>query len=200
MDLEIADLKVFYQTHIHELKRVHEEQLSKLKDRIRFYERRQADDDYLVSLEFYSAILAPSFSWLTACSFLFVYFYNSINQPNNPPTVTTCLATRTTITNPACLHAQPTTPKSSGTCQAEPTPASPLLAENPNQSLIIIDEDELNCKNESQVIQRIIEEYERRLQEQLALARQDMANELEQQIQVRRVCRGGGSSLTLLGN
>lgn len=46
----------------------------------------------------------------------------------------------------------------------------------------------MNCKNESQVIQRIIEEYERRLQEQLALARQDMANELEQQIQVRRVC------------
>lgn len=43
----------------------------------------------------------------------------------------------------------------------------------------------MNCKNESQVIQRIIEEYERRLQEQLALARQDMANELEQQIQVR---------------
>lgn len=89
---------------------------------------------------------------------------------------------------PACLHTQPTTPKSSVTCQAEPTPSSPLLAENPNQSLIIIDEDELNCKNESQVIQRIIEEYERRLQEQLALARQDMANELEQQIQVRRVC------------
>jgi len=34
------------------------------------------------------------------------------------------------------------------------------------------------------VIQRIIEEYERRLQEQLALARQDIATELEQQIQV----------------
>lgn len=86
----------------------------------------------------------------------------------------------TTLT---CLHTQPSKPKTSRTCQDEPTPSP--IAENPNQSLIIIDEDELNCKNESQVIQRIIEEYERRLQEQLALARQDMANELEQQIQVR---------------
>lgn len=42
----------------------------------------------------------------------------------------------------------------------------------------------MNLNNESQVIQRIIEEYERRLQEQLALARQDIATELEQQIQV----------------
>lgn len=42
----------------------------------------------------------------------------------------------------------------------------------------------MNFNNESQVIQRIIEEYERRLQEQLALARQDIANELEQHIQV----------------
>lgn len=53
-----------------------------------------------------------------------------------------------------------------------------------NTSLIIIDEDELNFNNESQVIQRIIEEYEKRLQEQLALARQDIATELEQQIKV----------------
>jgi len=60
-----------------------------------------------------------------------------------------------------------------------------MPAQNPNTSLIIIDEDELNLNNESQVIQRIIEEYERRLQEQLALARQDIATELEQQIQVR---------------
>ncbi|XP_062136620.1 pericentrin isoform X6 [Drosophila sulfurigaster albostrigata] len=44
---EVADLKVFYQTHIHELKRANEDQVRKLTDRLRFYERRQADDDYL---------------------------------------------------------------------------------------------------------------------------------------------------------
>ncbi|KAM8709389.1 hypothetical protein ACLKA7_016230 [Drosophila subpalustris] len=127
MSLEIADLKVFYQTHIHELKRSNEEQVRKLTERLRYYERRQADDDYLP------------------------------------------------------------TPKSPRTCPEAghdevPMPA-PVPAQNPNTSLIIIDEDELNLNNESQVIQRIIEEYERRLQEQLALARQDIATELEQQIQ-----------------
>ncbi|XP_060659557.1 golgin subfamily A member 4 isoform X5 [Drosophila nasuta] len=121
---EVADLKVFYQTHIHELKRANEDQVRKLTDRLRFYERRQADDDYLS-----------------------------------------------------------TTPKSPLTCPANEEEAPPTPAQNPNASLIIIDEDELNLNNESQVIQRIIEEYERRLQEQLALARQDIATELEQQIQ-----------------
>uniref|UniRef100_A0A1I8NVR8 Pericentrin/AKAP-450 centrosomal targeting domain-containing protein n=1 Tax=Stomoxys calcitrans TaxID=35570 RepID=A0A1I8NVR8_STOCA len=54
---------------------------------------------------------------------------------------------------------------------------------NHNTSLIIIDTDELNSNNETQIIQKIIEEYERRLQEQLALAREDIVHELEQQIQ-----------------
>ncbi|XP_014764470.2 golgin subfamily A member 4 isoform X10 [Drosophila ananassae] len=44
--LEVADLKIFYQTHIHELKRAHEDQVRKLNDRLKFYERRQGDDDY----------------------------------------------------------------------------------------------------------------------------------------------------------
>ncbi|XP_032574334.1 pericentrin isoform X10 [Drosophila sechellia] len=43
---DIADLKIFYQTHIKELKRAHEDQVRKLSDRLKFYERRQADDDY----------------------------------------------------------------------------------------------------------------------------------------------------------
>ena len=38
--------------------------------------------------------------------------------------------------------------------------------------------------NESQVIQRIIEEYEKRLQEQVQLAKEDIVHELELQIQV----------------
>ncbi|XP_068142660.1 golgin subfamily A member 4 isoform X6 [Drosophila tropicalis] len=46
ISLEIADLKIFYQTHIHELKRAHEDQVRKLTDRVKFYERRLADDDY----------------------------------------------------------------------------------------------------------------------------------------------------------
>ncbi|XP_039487486.1 golgin subfamily A member 4 isoform X4 [Drosophila santomea] len=117
--VDMADLKIFYQTHIKELKRAHEDQVRKLSDRIKFYERRQGDDDY-----------------------------------------------------------KPATESPQRTC---PDQAS---AEGvANTSLIIIDEDELNFNNESQVIQRIIEEYERRLQEQLALARQDIATELEQQIQ-----------------
>ncbi|KMY99681.1 GRIP and coiled-coil domain-containing protein 2 isoform X13 [Drosophila simulans] len=43
---DIADLKIFYQTHIKELKRAHEDQVRKLSDQLKFYERRQADDDY----------------------------------------------------------------------------------------------------------------------------------------------------------
>ncbi|XP_065721135.2 uncharacterized protein Plp isoform X11 [Drosophila suzukii] len=43
---DISDLKVFYQSHIKELKRAHEDQVRKLSDRIKFYERRQGDDDY----------------------------------------------------------------------------------------------------------------------------------------------------------
>ncbi|XP_070071751.1 rootletin isoform X2 [Drosophila takahashii] len=117
--VDISDLKIFYQTHIKELKRAHEDQVRKLSDRIKFYERRQGDDDY----------------------------------------------------KPATESPTPTCPEKG---------AVEGLA---NTSLIIIDEDELNFNNESQVIQRIIEEYERRLQEQLALARQDIATELEQQIQ-----------------
>ncbi|XP_016965608.1 pericentrin isoform X3 [Drosophila biarmipes] len=117
--VDISDLKLFYQTHIKELKRAQEDQVRKLSDRIKFYERRQGDDDY----------------------------------------------------KPATESPTPTCP--------EKGPEEGLA----NTSLIIIDEDELNFNNESQVIQRIIEEYEKRLQEQLALARQDIATELEQQIQ-----------------
>ncbi|XP_022211340.2 pericentrin isoform X3 [Drosophila obscura] len=122
---DIAELKIFYQTHMQEMKRAHEQQVRKMSDRIKFYERRQGDDDY-----------KPA--------------------PESPPR--TC--------------------PDEGAAEEEGSPTAV-----PNISLIIIDEDELNFNNESQVIQRIIEEYERRLQEQLALARQDIANELEQQIQ-----------------
>ncbi|KAH8293832.1 hypothetical protein KR054_005092 [Drosophila jambulina] len=122
LTFDITELKNFYQSHIKELKRAHEDQVRKLSDRVKFYERRQGDDDY---------------------------------KPASESPARTCVQDQE--------------------IGAGDGPA--------NTSLIIIDEDELNLNNESQVIQRIIEEYERRLQEQLALARQDIANELEQQIQ-----------------
>ncbi|XP_023178118.2 pericentrin isoform X3 [Drosophila hydei] len=124
---EMADLKIFYQSHIDELKRSHKEKICKLTERLKFYERHQSEDDYL-----------------------------------------------------------PTQCKSPTTCQKvhqDILEVEPAAAQNASNSLIIIDEDELNLNNESQVIQRIIEEYERRLQEQLTLARQDIATELEKQIQ-----------------
>ncbi|XP_020798143.1 A-kinase anchor protein 9 isoform X8 [Drosophila serrata] len=43
---DVIDLKNFYQSHIKELKRTHEDQVRKLSDRVKFYERRQGDDDY----------------------------------------------------------------------------------------------------------------------------------------------------------
>ncbi|XP_068142656.1 golgin subfamily A member 4 isoform X2 [Drosophila tropicalis] len=139
ISLEIADLKIFYQTHIHELKRAHEDQVRKLTDRVKFYERRLADDDYKNASK-----PAP--------------LSNTCDQANNND--------------------------NSNDDHVDEVGDGDLAGQqNPNTSLIIIDEDELNFHNESQVIQRIIEEYERRLQEQLALARQDIANELEQQIQ-----------------
>ncbi|XP_034122450.1 A-kinase anchor protein 9 isoform X3 [Drosophila guanche] len=122
---DISELKIFYQTHMQDIKRAHELTVRKLSDRIKFYERSQGDDDYKPAVE-------------------------------SPPR--TC--------------------PGAGAAEVEGSKSAA-----PNISLIIIDEDELNFNNESQVVQRIIEEYERRLQEQLALARQDIANELERQIQ-----------------
>ncbi|KAL5276406.1 AKAP9 family protein [Megaselia abdita] len=55
-------------------------------------------------------------------------------------------------------------------------------AENNMSTFLIIDQDELS-KNDTQVIQKIIDDYERRLQEQIALAKQDFVTELENQFQ-----------------
>lgn len=60
-------------------------------------------------------------------------------------------------------------------------------AENNLSTFLIIDQDELS-KNDTQVIQKIIDDYERRLQEQIALAKQDFVNELDSQFQVSCVC------------
>lgn len=56
-------------------------------------------------------------------------------------------------------------------------------AENNMSTFLIIDQDELS-KNDTQIIQNIKDDYERRLQEQLTLAKQDFVNELERQFQV----------------
>ncbi|XP_034122455.1 trichohyalin isoform X8 [Drosophila guanche] len=43
---DISELKIFYQTHMQDIKRAHELTVRKLSDRIKFYERSQGDDDY----------------------------------------------------------------------------------------------------------------------------------------------------------
>lgn len=60
-------------------------------------------------------------------------------------------------------------------------------AENNLSTFLIIDQDELS-KNDAQVIQKIIDDYDRRLQEQIGLAKQDFVNELDRQFQVSCVC------------
>lgn len=59
----------------------------------------------------------------------------------------------------------------------------PSLPNSNDNSLLIIDQDELNVHNESQVI-KIIDDYDRRLQEQVTLAREDIVRELADKIQV----------------
>ncbi|XP_030386056.1 pericentrin [Scaptodrosophila lebanonensis] len=152
ISLEIADLKTFYQSHIQELKRAHEEKVRQLKERLKSYEHPQLDDDYL-----------PTNKLMHTCRQT-IETQTETAKPNNESHLT-----------------------KDGTDDIEGLADSVQAVRN--ASLIIIDEDELNFANdkdndnESQVIRRIIEEYERRLQEQLALARQDIAAELEQHIQ-----------------
>uniref|UniRef100_A0A1B0AJB8 Pericentrin n=1 Tax=Glossina pallidipes TaxID=7398 RepID=A0A1B0AJB8_GLOPL len=47
--LEITDLKAFYQHKIREIRRTHEENLKKLIDKLKYYESRYPEDDFMVS-------------------------------------------------------------------------------------------------------------------------------------------------------
>uniref|UniRef100_A0A1A9US20 Uncharacterized protein n=1 Tax=Glossina austeni TaxID=7395 RepID=A0A1A9US20_GLOAU len=47
--LEITELKAFYQSKIREIRRTHEENLKKLIDKLKYYESRYPEDDFMVS-------------------------------------------------------------------------------------------------------------------------------------------------------
>uniref|UniRef100_A0A1B0GCZ9 Pericentrin/AKAP-450 centrosomal targeting domain-containing protein n=1 Tax=Glossina morsitans morsitans TaxID=37546 RepID=A0A1B0GCZ9_GLOMM len=148
--LEITDLKAFYQNKIREIRRTHEENLKKLIDKLKYYESRYPEDDFMRSIKLKSSV------------------HDSIADMDDVPDMG---------------------------AQSEPlATTSKEFSDHRNNnkdinrsSLIIIDQDELldnvYVNNEAQVIQKIIDEYESRLQEQLALAKADIVYELEQQIQ-----------------
>ncbi|XP_046808670.1 golgin subfamily B member 1 isoform X2 [Lucilia cuprina] len=152
--LEITELKTFYQNKIHEIQRSQEENIKKLSDRLKYYESRYPEDEFMSSTTKNSTL-------------------NSTHETT--ATINTEDLTQITVRSLNQTPQQQSLPN-------EGASATPFLNNN-NNSLIIIDQDELNGSNEAQVIQKIIDEYERRLQEQLALAREDIVHELEQQIQ-----------------
>ncbi|XP_037934625.1 golgin subfamily A member 4 isoform X3 [Teleopsis dalmanni] len=127
LSAEINELKSFYQNKIHEIQRHQADNIRQMKERIKYYESRYPEDDFMSTTK---------------------------------NTTTTSDTTNTTVDSIVVPHVN-----------------------DLNTSLIIIDQDELNMNNESQVIQQIIEQYECRLQEQLTLARKDIVIALEQQIQ-----------------
>ncbi|KAM7357976.1 pericentrin-like protein isoform 3-T3 [Cochliomyia hominivorax] len=170
--LEITELKTFYQNKIHEIQRSQDESIKKLSDRLKYYETRYPEDEFMSSTTTKNSTL------------------NSTHETTNTTTTTnTEDLTQITVRSLNQTPNQSQTNDDHNNAEAMAT-GTPVLSNhnnnnnnNNNTSLIIIDQDELNCNNEAQVIQKIIDEYERRLQEQLALAREDIVHELEQQIQ-----------------
>ncbi|XP_065360071.1 A-kinase anchor protein 9 isoform X3 [Calliphora vicina] len=157
--LEITELKTFYQNKIHEIQRSQDDHIKKLSDRLKYYESRYPEDEFVSSTT-----------------------KNSTLNSTQETTTTTNTEDLTQITVRSLNQSQPNE-ELSAQASASGTPFLSNHNNNNNTSLIIIDQDELNSNNEAQVIQKIIDEYERRLQEQLALAREDIVHELEQQIQ-----------------
>lgn len=49
MALEITELKTFYQNKIHEIQRSQEDNIKKLSDRLKYYESRYPEDEFMVS-------------------------------------------------------------------------------------------------------------------------------------------------------
>lgn len=49
MALEITELKTFYQNKIHEIQRSQDENIKKLSDRLKYYESRYPEDEFMVS-------------------------------------------------------------------------------------------------------------------------------------------------------
>ncbi|XP_061394328.1 myosin-2 heavy chain-like, partial [Musca vetustissima] len=169
--LEITELKTFYQNKIHEIQRSQEENIKKLSDRLKYYESRYPEDEFVATNK------------------------NSTLNSTQESSVNTEDMTLMTVRHVNDSRDQDVSPedveKNATIKEANVsdvnTSSSPSAQNNNNNntSLIIIDTDELMtaANNETQIIQKIIDEYERRLQEQVTLAREDIVHELEQQIQ-----------------
>nr|XP_036226737.1 golgin subfamily A member 4 isoform X3 [Bactrocera oleae] len=156
---EITELKAFYHQKLQEIQRINEEQLRILTEKLKYYESRYPDDEFL------------SVNKTTTASPANVCTRNMFNK-----TITNMTKNNLKSTNDDEIKPQ-------NTNNIANQESVSLQVRDSNTSLIIIDQDELNLHNESQVIQKIIEEYEKRLQEQLTLARDDIVRELERQIQ-----------------
>ncbi|XP_067648426.1 centrosome-associated protein CEP250 isoform X3 [Eurosta solidaginis] len=166
---EIAELKTFYQQKLHEFQRTYDEKLRKVTEKLKYYENRYPDD------EFMSANKTSATKTTDACA-------KKITNKTTESNVTNNKSNKDTTTDKQVNQPNKTTTHGKNNNNASQETVS-LQVCDANTSLIIIDQDELNLYNESQVIQKIIEEYERRLQEQLTLAREDIVRELEVQIQ-----------------
>ncbi|XP_012159828.1 pericentrin isoform X3 [Ceratitis capitata] len=153
--VEIAELKTFYQQKL----RAHDEQLRNVMEKLKYYESRYPEDDFMSAKKITT----------TAADIT--------NRHMSHSTTTTTNAMNIVKTTNECQL------KQQNTNNINNQESVSLQVRDSNTSLIIIDQDELNLHNESQVIQKIIEEYEKRLQEQVTLAREDIVRELETQIQ-----------------
>ncbi|XP_058985222.1 golgin subfamily A member 4 isoform X7 [Musca domestica] len=170
--LEITELKTFYQNKIHEIQRSQEDNIKKLSDRLKYYESRYPEDEFMASHKNSTLNSTQESSVNTEdMTLLTVRKANETREQDLSPEGPEQNNTTLTEANAGDLHAS-----SSSSPRAQNN-------NNNNTSLIIIDTDELTTNNETQIIQKIIDEYERRLQEQVALAREDIVHELEQQIQ-----------------
>ncbi|XP_053954601.1 pericentrin isoform X2 [Anastrepha ludens] len=156
--VEATELKAFYQQKVHEIQRTHEDQLRKVTEKLKYYESRYPEDEFMSAHKTTASSTDASATKIAAKS----------------------MAANTTTNLNTSHESQVNQRNYSNAANQE---SVSLQVRDSNTSFIIIDKDELNLHNESQVIQKIIEEYERRLQEQLALAREDIVRELEVQIQ-----------------
>lgn len=77
-----------------------------------------------------------------------------------------------------------------------------LTTTSPDSPLVLLTSDQIKNNNEyTEMFNNLVIEYDRRLEEQVKLAKQDMLNELEIQIQVRHFavnCRFGLSILVFI--
>ncbi|XP_075162391.1 pericentrin-like protein isoform X3 [Haematobia irritans] len=189
--LEITELKRFYQNKIHEIQRSQEDNFKKLSDKVKYYESRYPEDEFMSPTK--NSTLNRTQDSSTNTEDVTQQTVYNVSQSHDPcpQLLNEAMSFNTSkdlAKEKAASSTANTIPTSSMSTAATMSSSSPLpLAQNNNNnnntSLIIIDTDELNTNNETQIIQKIIDEYERRLQEQLALAREDIVHELEQQIQ-----------------